>query len=1147
MDKKQAAECVQQTFTKSFNKDQFYRFTKELLNNINDTKAGTWGHTYIKDAFKPHVQVFLRLGTYSTQNGERLDLLVVNLTKESKLERARTALRNFVADHLKQRDNKDAALVAFVSPTEKTWRFSYIKMEYATVEKGMGEFGTEARLTPARRFSYLVGEGESCHTAQTRFLKLLQDTSKNPTLKDIEEAFSVEAVTKEFFANYVKLFERITEGLETICKKDKVVREEFATQGLDPVDFAKKLMGQIVFLYFVQKKGWLGVAKDQNWGDGPHNFLRRLANKEYSQYKNFFNDALEPLFYNTLATDRGHDAWCKEFNCRVPFLNGGLFEPVADYDWQKTDITLPNELFTNNERVDEGVFGTGILDVFDRYNFTVNEAEPLEKEVAIDPEMLGKVFENLIEDNRRKGLGAYYTPREIVHYMCQESLINYIDTAVNKGEPRVPRAEIETFIHLGEQIAHYESVATRYTGINMPKKIEEHARLIDDKLSTITVCDPAIGSGAFPVGMMSEIVRARLALTSCFNDARERSAYYFKRNAIQNCLYGVDIDPGAIEIAKLRLWLSLVVDEEDVKHIKPLPNLDYKIMQGNSLLEEYEGIKLFDEKIVEAGNYNETLRAGLKTKQADLQREYIELDTKHRLTPAKKIELNEGLKKIDAQLKKILKQNKDNEKPEGLFDFYSEAKKKADLLKKLHKDIFNTTQKKSKDQIKQQIDCLEWELIEATLKEQGKSDELGKLSALKKAKTKPFFLWKLHFAEVFQAGGFDVVIANPPYIFARNSAEKGMTTENKSYFYRNYALAEYQVNLYPLFIEKADRLLRALGSLTFITPNNWMTINTNKALRNFVLGRSNIVIVNFYARVFETADVDSAILIYEKGQHNPHIRLLEYTDTFHELKSAPPSFFTSQRESIINIEMFKGDQDQYSLLSKIEVATFPLSHFADVKVGLGAYGIGKGNPPQTKDMIEKRVFHSKTKEGKDYFPYLDGKNVCRYYLGWSGEFLKHGDHLREPRRNWALFSSKRILVRQIPCKPPYCIHACYTNETILNDRNSMNVINIKADPLAILAILNSRLISFWFALKFGKLQRGLFPQFKANELADFPISKNLSRSEKRLAELAHKATQKRRADASVDIGQIDREIDTLVYDLYGLTKEEIEIVEGVSK
>ncbi len=364
-------------------------------------------------------------------------------------------------------------------------------------------------------------------------------------------------------------------------------------------------MGQIVFLYFLQKKGWLGVIKGGDWGDGPHNFLRQLYDGKFGGYENFNNDILEPLFYDTLATDRGHEAWCSIFKCRIPFLNGGLFEPLRDYDWQKTDITIPNSLFSNTKTTKAGDPGTGILDVFDRYNFTVNEAEPLEKEVAIDPEMLGKVFENLLDVKERKSKGSFYTPREIVHYMCQESLINYLDTASNDpsdqphppAKPFLSRADIETFIHSGDQASYYEAARVEGTGYQrkLPNSIETHARLLDDQLADITVCDPAIGSGAFPVGMMQEIVRARSALTPYFNDVHERTAYHFKRHAIQNCLYGVDIDPGAVEIAKLRLWLSLVVDEEDVKQIKPLPNLDYKIVIGNSLLSVEK--TLFNEQV----------------------------------------------------------------------------------------------------------------------------------------------------------------------------------------------------------------------------------------------------------------------------------------------------------------------------------------------------------------------------------------------------------------------------------------------------------------------------------------------------------------------------------------------------------------------
>jgi hypothetical protein len=599
MDPDQARTLISQTFTQAFEKGRFLNFTRNLLNHLDESKAFARNRQYIKDAFKDHVARFERLGTYTSPGNDKLDVLIVHLTEEWKLERARTAIRNFVADHLKDRDEKEAALVAFVSPTEKQWRFSYVKMEYAAVEEDSGKVAVETRLTPARRFSYIVGEGESCHTAQTRFVDLLQNSATDPPLGDIEEAFSVEAVTKEFFKKYAGLFGEIHKALEKLVAEDKTIRDEFSKNNVNPVDFSKKLMGQIVFLYFLQKKGWLGVARGHDWGTGPRDFLRKLADGDYGKYDNFFNDVLEPLFYNTLATDRGHEAWCNRFKCRIPFLNGGLFEPLGDYDWRKTDISLPNKLFTNKERFDEGITGTGVLDVFDLYNFTVNEAEPLEKEVAIDPEMLGKVFENLIEENLRKGLGSYYTPREIVHYMCQQSLISYLGTALNQEKMNVPGKDIETFIHLGEQYSFYEAAKAAGTqGRDYPKpppSIQQYARLIDEKLSEVTLCDPAVGSGAFPVGMMTEIVRARCALTSYFNDVHERTPYHFKRHAIQNCLYGVDIDPGAVEIAKLRLWLSLVVDEEETKQIKPLPNLGYKIVTGNSLLGV--GKTLFNEKL----------------------------------------------------------------------------------------------------------------------------------------------------------------------------------------------------------------------------------------------------------------------------------------------------------------------------------------------------------------------------------------------------------------------------------------------------------------------------------------------------------------------------------------------------------------------
>jgi Eco57I restriction endonuclease. len=516
--------------------------------------------------------------------------------------------------------------VAFVSPDNGDWRFSLVKMDYILEETPGGKTKVKTELTPARRWSFLVGENESSHTAQSQLVDILADDKNDPTLPTLENAFNIEVATKEFFNRYRDLFLKVKEELDNLVARDKTISQEFDDKGIDPINFAKKLLGQIVFLYFLQKKGWLGVPANKNWGQGDRKFLRNLFERSRREKRNFFNDYLEFLFYDALnRQDRGgiDSSYYHRFDCRIPFLNGGLFN--SDYDWVKTDIVIPDDILSNRKAASDE--GSGILDIFDLYNFTVKEDEPLEKEVAVDPEMLGKVFENLLEVKDRKSKGTYYTPREIVHYMCQESLINYLDTAINTGEvplvpvhpPQgklfgkpdpeqtvlkttsyrtiVPREDIETLIRHGDLTAENEVVAlekqkdiqngkiksTSCKPILKPS-IEINAKLIDDKLKNIRVCDPAIGSGAFPVGMMHEIIRARNTLSTYLPDEPERTNYNFKRHAIQNCLYGVDIDPGAVEIAKLRLWLSLVVDEEDIKQIKPLPNLDYKIVCGNSLL-----------------------------------------------------------------------------------------------------------------------------------------------------------------------------------------------------------------------------------------------------------------------------------------------------------------------------------------------------------------------------------------------------------------------------------------------------------------------------------------------------------------------------------------------------------------------------------
>ncbi len=782
MDKQSAVKLIRDTFESPFDKGWFINLSKNLVKNIETSKNFTYQGNIIPDAYKDSILSLERIGKYQDADDNKIDILIVRLKKEHSLERARTMQRNFVAWYLNGSRGdilKDAALVAFVPPEGTDWRFSLVKMDYDLVQSLTGKTKVEKELTPARRYSFLVGENESSHTAQVQLLPILLDDGRRPILSDFEKAFNIEVVTREFFIKYRNLFNDVKEALGGIIEQDSKIKADFEAKSIDPVNFAKKLLGQIVFLYFLQKKGWLGVPEDKKWGDGDRRFLHSLFDRASEGRENFFNEYLEYLFYNALAKqERGtvDPAYYPRFNCKIPFLNGGLFDPINNYDWVRTDILLPNDLFSNDEKTKEGDTGTGILDVFDRYNFTVKEDEPLDKEVAVDPEMLGKVFENLLDVKDRKSKGTYYTPREIVRYMCQESLINYLDTALNAGDValvtekltnlklfgapafqqqalktpgninRVPREDIEAFVRMGELAIEHDATALQNLdkieqGIQKTTKyrlklrsVQENAAFIDDALANIRVCDPAIGSGAFPVGLMTEIVRARNTLTTYLPDKTGRTSYHFKRHAIQNCLYGVDIDPGAVEIAKLRLWLSLVVDEEDIKQIQPLPNLDYKVVCGNSLLgveRRIENWPLF----------------------AELER-----------------------------------------------------------LKPLH---FEETNAGKKQEYKQQIDQLIKNLTN----------------------DKEIFDFEVYFSEVFHEmngskSGFDVVIANPPYGF-RNVLSK----DEKDYFRKQKGIQFPSGDVAELFIIiSLQKLVRKQGNLTFIIPKKALYGESWRNVRKFWTG-----------------------------------------------------------------------------------------------------------------------------------------------------------------------------------------------------------------------------------------------------------------------------------------------------------------------
>jgi len=1125
LDKRSAISLIQDTLENPFDKRKFAYLVSNMLDHI-ETAPFIYRGNLIPDAYKAYISTLERIGKYKDREGNKIDLLIVQLKKETSLERARTMQRNFIAWYLNGSRGdvlKDAALAAFISPDTEDWRFSLVKMDYRLDTSGK-KVKVKKELTPARRWSFLVGENEKSHTAQSRLVKILANDEQDPTLKEIEKAFDIETVTKEFFLKYRELFLHTKEELDKIVTQASSLRNEFESKGVDTVNFAKKLLGQIIFLYFLQKKGWFGVGRDDDWDTGSKHFLRELFGKKHGDYNNFFNDILEPLFYDALRNDRRHDdGYYSRFNCKIPFLNGGLFDPIGNYNWVHIDILLSDKLFSNQTKTKEGDTGTGILDVFDRYNFTVKEDEPLEKEVAIDPELLGKSYEkfNAIrpdnyaefkkalksgkkgEENKfNKKFGVYYTPREIVHYMCQQSLINYLATELSSvipSEARNLKEDIETLIHTGEQVSENEARVlskgkeTKTYSHQLPESIRKNAKQIDDKLAEITVCDPAVGSGAFPVGMMSEIVKARNVLTVFLND-KGRTAYNFKRRCIEHSLYGVDIDPGAVEIAKLRLWLSLVVDEDDIKNIKPLPNLDYKVVCGNSLL-----------------GYPYRPR---------------------------------GLNKIE-----ILKER-----------------------------FLNETRPKDKIKLHEEIDEAIYGLYENTKKSLGYQVSMD---------------FNINFSEVFHCkGGFDIVIANPPYI--RQESIRNLKPLLKKAGYEVYNSTS---DIYTYFYEKSYQILKPEGFSTFITSNKWMRAKYGENLRKFFKNKTTLLnMIDFSGyKVFE-ATVDTNILIFKKetptSDHIINAVNIEtdFTNDI-ELDVYSKKHHLSIVQKEIDSKCFSfADDAIMRLKAKIEAKGTPLKDW-DVKIYRGILtGFNKAFIIDTA--TKERLTRKDSKSAEIIKPILRGRDIGKYYYEWAGlwiiaipsgwtnknkgkekpevffkncfpaiyEYLKDigdkvgteeikakgkGLYQRDDQGNywWELrdcdyypeFNNEKIIYSDIGKKLSFVYEPSgrFLNNTgyFINNGNKY-----------LLAFLNSLALNFYYGQISSQLGNAALRAFTIY-IEQLPIPNIPEAEQKPFITLVDQILSLKKSDPQDDTSALEAEIDQIVYKLYGLTEEEIAIIE----
>ena len=350
-------------------------------------------------------------------------------------------------------------------------------------------------------------------------------------------------------------------------------------------------------------------------------------------------------------------------------------------------------------------------------------------------------------------------------------------------------------------------------------------------------------------------------------------------------------------------------------------------------MEEYEGVRLFDDKLISTVNFDKEKQVSdLKEKQAELSSEYIRLHQADKLTREKKLQIDEELKKINSQIKRLEQSGKKVEQNASLFDVYSTAKKKSDELKRLHKEFFETTQKRKKDELKKQIERLEWDLIATTLKEEGKEAELKKLDDLKEMNIRPFFLWRLHYADVFQNGGFDIVIANPPYVQI-----KQIPWSDRKIFDKKFKSAVGRFNLFYFFLETASNIAKSAGVSTFIVPDRLLLNTQCDELRKWLLqGQTIIEIDSFAEGVFEYAVVDSIIILYRnEGSDSATIKAkVKATRENLDILSSreiPISYFLNSPNNQFDLSY---EPQISNLLEKIKSQSVDLGSIAEVKDGI---------------------------------------------------------------------------------------------------------------------------------------------------------------------------------------------------------------------
>lgn len=1023
-------------------------------------------------------------------------------------------------------------LFIFSNKGQSVWHFLNLKYDEA-VEK--------RRLV--RRITVWAGEGLRTAAERIQMLDLATIQQKSPLViqSRCDEAFDVEKVSKDFYREVANWYFWALKHVE--FPKDAPKEKD----GRDHISVIR-LITRLIFCWFIREKGLIqDVLFDE----------RRLADmlegfapdKSRNRDSVFYRAILQNLFFATLNTEMDQRGWRREEQnfmahslyrhkaCfrepkaalewfkNIPFLNGGLFECLdKDFgenvkprylridgfsDRPDSQPTVPDFLFFGPEQEvdlseDYGdkkfrkVRVRGLIDTLNRYKFTIEENTPFDQEVALDPELCGKVFENLLAaynpetgTTARKATGSFYTPREIVDYMVDESLVAYL------------KGKIETTKHANDaKLEDRLRGLISWEGADHGFSEAETETLID-AIDHLKALDPAVGSGAFPMGILHKLVhvlgkldpdneRWKAKQIAKLDDAvmREEAERVFRDNydnygrklyLIENCIYGVDIQPIAVQIAKMRFFISLIVDQKvnpaaPNLGVRALPNLETKFVAANTLI----GI----ERKERQGDFlTEDTAAHQKLK---ILRDLL-TDVRHRHFTAR----------TNATKAKCRQQ--DREFRTEMSGFLEKAGVSASMSRQL----------------------VAWDPYD-------QNASAGFFDAE----------WMFGVRE-----GFDVVIGNPPYVLI-----------GKQEFVRTYGghfpLLSGKPDLYRMFIERGLCLPRSGGFVCFIVPNTLLAIPSAAKLRKYATENTRIrLLLDLTSPVFGTTAVNNIILLAGMEKPNGNAVCVGIADTEHgiealtKLSQVPQLSWLQNRKCEWRLHVSGRTAD---LVSKLVGTGLRLQTTTeDICLGMQVYH----NTIHTQAQMNARYLHSDTKRGRLSLPEFSGRHISGFRVGTEGpvpyvDYSADAIYLKPDLR---FFRGPRLILREIVGDRLVLAYAdlefavnksCYIlRSEHLTDR----------DMKAILAILHSRCVAFWVHLCGDKAKQALFPRITMNTLKAIPIPRGWKSQRETLANLVDRILAAKKADPAADVSAWEREIDERVYKLYGLTEDEVKLVEESAK